>query len=318
MLVSANGTHYSIAPSYIKALFPQTGHINSITPPYIKVLFPQTGGGAEENRTPDRLNAIEALDKYLEFLEIKALSGSYILSHRQYLGGFVNTVSTITVKSAYSYFSLCKHRKVNTRIRYAGYLKGFLGYMGLDFNIPIHRPKLLPEFVNSKDIAKLRHTLRNHKTHKSSVFRDVVLVDTAIKTGLRRSELANLLVCHLDLNASRLIVVAGKGGKDRVIPICASLRQDLEKLTCDKGPNESVFGLKYRSLGMKIREWSEKAGVPIHTHSFRHYFATTLVEKGANIRVVQELLGHSSLNTTQVYLSVTANHLEEAIRLLDE
>ena len=58
--------------------------------------------------------------------------------------------------------------------------------------------------------------------------------------------------------------------------------------------------------------------MPIRTHSSRHYFATTLVEKGANIRVVQELLGHSSLNTTQVYLSVTANHLEEAIGLLGE
>ena len=146
----------------------------------------------------------------------------------------------------------------------------------------------------------------------------MVLVDTAIKTGLRRAELANLLVRHVDLNASRLIVVAGKGRKDRVIPLCEPLRRDLEKLTHDKRPNESVFGLNSRSLGMKIKEWADKAGVPIHTHSFRHYFATTLVEKGANIRVVQELLGHSSLNTTQVYLSVTANHLEEAIGLLDE
>ena len=190
--------------------------------------------------------------------------------------------------------------------------------MGLNFDIPINRPKLLPEFVNTEDISKLRDTLRNHKIHKSSVFRDLVLVDTAIKTGLRRSELANLLVCHVDLNASRLIVVAGKGGKDRVIPLWEPLRRDLEKLTHDKRPNESVFGLNYRSLGMKIKEWADKAGVPIHTHSFSHYFATTLVEKGANIRVVQELLGHSSLNTTQVYLSVTANHLEEAIGLLDE
>ena len=127
-----------------------------------------------------------------------------------------------------------------------------------------------------------------------------------------------MLVCHVDISTSRLIVVAGKGRKDRVIPLCESLRQDLEKLTHDKRPNESVFGLNYRSLGMKIKEWSDKAGVPFHTHSFRHYFATTLVEKGANIRVVQELLGHSSLNTTQIYLSVTANHLEEAIGLLDE
>ncbi|HIO62924.1 MAG TPA: hypothetical protein EYN37_01625, partial [Dehalococcoidia bacterium] len=83
-------------------------------------------------------------------------------------------------------------------------------------------------------------------------------------------------------------------------------------------PFQKVFGLSYRSLGLKISDWAKKANVPLHTHSFRHYFATKLVEKGANIRVVQELLGHSSLNTTQVYLSVTANHLEEAIGLLDE
>lgn len=55
----------------------------------------------------------------------------------------------------------------------------------------------------------------------------------------------------------------------------------------------------------------------LHTHSFRHYFATSLVEKGANNKAVQELLGHTNLNTTQVYLSVTGSHLEEAIGLLD-
>ena len=62
---------------------------------------------------------------------------------------------------------------------------------------------------------------------------------------------------------------------------------------------------------------SEEVGLDLHTHSFRHYFATKLLEKGANIKVVQELLGHSSLATTQVYLSVTADHLEDAIQLLE-
>ena len=62
-----------------------------------------------------------------------------------------------------------------------GYLKGLLEYMELSFDISIKRPKLLPEFVNTENISKLRDALRNHKTHKSSVFRDLVLVDTAIE-----------------------------------------------------------------------------------------------------------------------------------------
>ena len=103
-----------------------------------------------------------------------------------------------------------------------------------------------------------------------------------------------------------------------MIPITIKLELDLKKLCCDKHLNDRVFGLTPQSLELKINDWAKKSEVPIHTHSFRHYFATRLLEKGANIRVVQELLGHSSLNTTQVYLSVTANHLEEAIGLLDE
>ena len=71
------------------------------------------------------------------------------------------------------------------------------------------------------------------------------------------------------------------------------------------------------SLGMKIKEWRDKAGVPIKAHSLRHYFATNLMERGANIKQVQELLGHESLATTQIYLSLMADHLEDAIQLLE-
>nr|ABZ06480.1 hypothetical protein ALOHA_HF4000010I05ctg1g45 [uncultured marine microorganism HF4000_010I05] len=81
------------------------------------------------------------MDKYLEFLQIKALSDSHILSCRQYLGGFVNITSKITVESACSYFSRCRHRKVSTRIRYAGCQRGFPQYVGLSFKIPINRKR---------------------------------------------------------------------------------------------------------------------------------------------------------------------------------
>ena len=68
---------------------------------------------------------------------------------------------------------------------------------------------------------------------------------------------------------------------------------------------------------MKIKERVDKAGVPIKAHSLRHYFATNLMERGANIKQVQELVGHESLATTQIYLSLMADHLENAIQLLE-
>ena len=110
---------------------------------------------------------------------------------------------------------------------------------------------------------------------------------------------------------------SGKGSRDRVIPISKKLELDLKELCSDKQSNGRIFGLTPQSLGLKINDWAKKSDVPIHTHSFRHYFATQLLEKGVNIRVVQELLGHSSLNTTQVYLSVTASHLKKAVQLLE-
>ena len=187
----------------------------------------------------------------------------------------------------------------------------------MDFDISIKRPHLLPEHVYEKDIEKLKQTIANHMTHKDSIFRDLMIIETAIKTGMRRAELANLLVRHINFGSGSLTVVAGKGSRDRVIPVSKKLELALKELCSDKKQYERVFSLTPQSLGLKINDWAKKSDVPIHTHSFRHYFATSLLEKGVNIRVVQELLGHSSLNTTQVYLSVTGSHLEKAIQSLE-
>ena len=234
-----------------------------------------------------------------------------------FLKGFVNTYPDTSPESALCYLSRYTHLSQNSKARYAGYLKGFLKYLGIKFDISIKRPHLLPEHVYEKDIEKLKDTIANHMTHKGSVFRDLMIIETAIKTGMRRSELANLLVRHINFGSGSLTVVGGKGSRDRVIPITNKLELDLEELCSDKQLDDRIFDLTPQSLGLKINDWAKKSEVPIHTHSFRHYFATSLLEKGANIRVVQKLLGHSSLNTTQVYLSVTAGHLEEAIGLLE-
>ena len=143
-------------------------------------------------------------------------------------------------------------------------------------------------------------------------------METACKTGLRRSELANLRVRDIDFTNNRLKVINGKGGKDRAIPLVNGTRDKLAKLCKDKHLNDSVFGLGRRSLGNKIRTWAKKAGLDIHTHSLRHYFGTMLADRGAHIRAIQELMGHTNLSATEVYISLTGRHLNEAIALLDD
>ena len=96
-----------------------------------------------------------------------------------------------------------------------------------------------------------------------------------------------------------------------------NITPSMKKYCTDKQPEDSLFGLKPACISNKIRLLAKKANVDIHTHSLRHYFGTKLVEKGANIRAVQELMGHACLGTTEVYIGVTAKHLEDAISLLE-
>ena len=135
----------------------------------------------------------------------------------------MNTHSNPSPQSALAYLSKYTHLSQNSKARYAGYLKSFLKYLGYDFDLSIKRPHLLPKRVTDEEIRRLKKAISSHKTHKSSAFRDLVLVDTAIKTGMRRSELANLLVSHISFATNRLVVAAGKGSKDRAIPMGSKL-----------------------------------------------------------------------------------------------
>ena len=227
---------------------------------------------------------LKRLQNYLDFLESQALSDNYITANRQYLSGFVGSLATlgntISPRSAKKYLCRSNHLRTNSRIRYAGYLKGFLNHFGMGFDLKIKRPRILPELVSAEDIARLKDAIRGHRTHKASTVRDLLLIDTAIKTGMRRAELANLKVENIDFVRSRVTVVAGKGQKDRVIPISESLREDLARLCEGRGDSDSVFGLNYRSLGMKSKEWADKAGVPIHTHSLGTILLRCLLRRG--------------------------------------
>ena len=108
-------------------------------------------------------------------------------------------------------------------------------------------------------------------------------------TGLRRSELAHLIARDIHIKQKMVIVRKDKGGKDRTIPLLRSLGIDLSEYITDMNLTASVFGLTGRSITDKISTWSKKAGLKLHPHSFRHYFAEQLLERGVPLIVVSAL-----------------------------
>ncbi|HEX9976854.1 MAG TPA: tyrosine-type recombinase/integrase [Dehalococcoidales bacterium] len=207
-------------------------------------------------------------------------------------------------------------RQPRTVYRYLQMLRPFLKWCGdpiTDLKIKI--PKSLPPYTDDSQVESLRAQVRNKKSHKSLIERDLLLIDTAGKTGMRRGDLANL--AKSDIHDDFIIVRKGKGQKDRVIPLAKPLATRLHSFTKNMAPHEKVFKLTAVSIGNKFEVLAKKAGVDIHTHSMRHKFATDLFERHVNPRVVQELMGHENLNTTQQYASISDQSLKDAINRLE-
>ena len=219
---------------------------------------------------------------------------------------------------AKSFLAQFVNRKPRTLSRYAQMLKMFMKWYGEPINdFKVRIPKSLPPYTENDDIAKLLEAVGNKKTHKGVIVRDRLLIELALKSGMRRSELANLKV--RDIHEDFLVVREGKNNKDRVIPLSQPIIMRLKQFIEGKKSNESVFGLKPPSITMKIKSFAKKAGLDdLHAHTLRHKYATDLLEHGANIRSVQHLLGHENLATTEVYLSITDKGIREAVDLLEE
>ncbi|MGP0032886.1 MAG: tyrosine-type recombinase/integrase [Acidimicrobiales bacterium] len=149
--------------------------------------------------------------------------------------------------------------------------------------------------------------------------RDLAVLELLYAAGLRVSELCGLDRSGVDL-AGRTVTVLGKGGKQRQVPIhrqCADtlgawLAQGRDAMATPQSPPEAVFvNRRGARLGPRDvrRLLDRRSASPTHPHALRHTFATHLLNGGADLRVVQELLGHASLGTTQVYTHVSKEHL---------
>jgi hypothetical protein len=145
----------------------------------------------------------------------------------------------------------------------------------------------------------------------------LLLIDTACLTGLRRAELANLKVADINLERQYLVVREGKGQKDRLIDLVPSLVEAFRLYLKGKPPDQKVFGLAPSAISDIITRAAHAAGVPLHAHSLRDYFATSLVDEGVDLEIVRQLLGHANLNVTRRYLARTDAQRRAAILKLE-
>jgi integrase/recombinase XerD len=148
---------------------------------------------------------------------------------------------------------------------------------------------------------------------------DILIIKTLAYTGLRRSELL-ALKCR-DIKQGFLFVYRGKGERDRVIPVIKSLSIELSGYISKNhlAPADRLFPIGPNRIARIVREAAARAGLTnITPHQLRHFFATRLVERGAEVRKVQELLGHEDISSTAIYLDVVPGHLKQTIELLED
>jgi site-specific recombinase XerD len=269
------------------------------------------------NLTNDQLIELYDSELVLRLHNAKNLSDTRkILAYfKDHLGNYPPSAEL-----AKSFLARYANKSARTLYRYTQMVKAFMKWYGEPIeDLRIKVPKSIPKYTEELIFVRVRDAIANKKTHKGCVKRDLLLFDLDRQSGLRRGELSSLMV--KDIHSDFLEVRKGKGGKDRNVPLASAISIRLQNYIKDNHlkPDDHLFNLTPGSISNKIRIFADKAGVKdVHTHSLRHKFATNLLEQGTNIRVVQDLMGHDNLNTTQVYLSVTDKAKTDAINRLDQ
>lgn len=284
------------------------------------------------------------LNDYLNYLEIeKNRSSKTRLNYEHYLKKFleqggVKTEKDITAEKVRDFRLFLARRqdsrerflKKNTQAYYIIALRNFLKYLiKRDFEVlspdKIELPKIPERQIEIVEYKDLERLLSAPQGEDLRALRDRAILETFFSTGLRLSEL-----CRLNRQIDWLrgeISVRGKGGKLRVVflspaaqkklKVYLDKRTDAEEalfVSLSKAKNPKILGrITGRAVQRLVDYYGRKAGlaVRISPHQLRHQFATDLLMNGADLRSVQEMLGHSNISTTQIYTHLTNKQLKE-------
>ncbi len=187
----------------------------------------------------------------------------------------------------------------------------------------------LPKVIPSEGVKKI---LAQPNTETKSGLKNRAILEALYRAGLRVAELTNLAPADVNIDAGRIYVQQGKGSKDRYIPIGPTLMKWLKKWNEIRPESDYFFctgkggQLDTRQIREMCYRMSRKAGVYIQDgkekilvspHKWRHTYASGLLNRGMNIRKVQQLLGHKKVTTTEIYTEVNMDELDREIKAID-
>lgn len=273
----------------------------------------------------------QIIAQYLEYLELeKGLSQNTIDAYRRDLSDFsqgIDDIHTIDRNYINSYVRKLRERKLapSSVIRKVATLRGFFKWATsaeiIDKNpaSTLEQPKTpqrLPKVVSIKEIEEMLHNNLTPLEH--------VIMELLYSCGLRVSELVNLKINDIDLS-SKYVRCFGKGSKERIIPIGEMAKNIIKQYLPERELIIKKFNLNTKQLLISekgrfitrqdVYNFIHAQGKIIHKnispHTLRHSFATHLLENGADLRVVQELLGHSDVSTTQLYTHISKKRLKD-------
>ncbi len=275
------------------------------------------------------------IDDYLSFLkDVKNLSENSLKSYRRDILKFRNflesnnivKLNNVSEEICSSWIGSLYSMNIGARSiqRHLSSVKGFFRYLQKNHLINqspfelISGPKTekkLPESLTPEQINRLL----DFKPSSLIEIRDLAIIELMYSSGLRVSETVNVDIQDFEENKDFLRVI-GKGSKTRLVPLgrfaISAINNWLEerkKITSDDGAlfiNKAGGRLTTRSVQLRLKKLAVKQGLPpINPHMLRHSFATHMLESSGDLRSIQELLGHSSLSTTQIYTNLDYQHL---------
>lgn len=283
------------------------------------------------------------IDEYLAILKLERnLSENSIRSYKSDLQKFivfleknsVNDWNVVNHKSISLFLQELKREGLTgtSAARYLSSIRGFFEYLSVNNYIekdPTEKvssakiSRKLPTVLSYDEIEKI---INQTNTKDKLGLRDRTILELLYSSGLRVSELIELKITDLFLT-DEVIRVTGKGSKQRIVPVGSSAIEWLNNYMIKSRPllekksksKNYVFlnsrGSKISRMGVWkiVEKYTKEAGITkeVHPHTFRHSFATHLLEGGANLRSVQEMLGHSDISTTQIYTHIDREYIKQ-------